>query len=336
MRGGTSCAMSNGKRKGLDQQVRKRAHAPGSDVAKAHRRTSSGDGASAYDQKGVKYDEGKLDYSLVDPVAHAEFVAVLTYGAIKYAERGACTCGLLSNDANAGRRSTVQSNAGVATTNASRKRILPSRSDNKKTQKPGVKSIQSESLNIGSGETKRSGRTQFSSVNEKRNITDRHMGSPLKKRNSSSVVGVPFAVRSNVSGSITTTKRDSSVGASVTTATSALDSSNARGDGTKKHSPTCGVHSWNTGAGNWRKVPNARERYYAAALRHLEAWRADWIADDESGLHHLAHAMCCLHFLLAGSTIGANERVAREARHQRAFARARVLRANKALENKSP
>ena len=53
---------------------------------------------------------------------------------------------------------------------------------------------------------------------------------------------------------------------------------------------------------NWRKVPDARQRYYDAAMRHLTAW---WMGEDNddgpggSGLPHLAHALCCLSFLLA-------------------------------------
>lgn len=48
---------------------------------------------------------------------------------------------------------------------------------------------------------------------------------------------------------------------------------------------------------NWRKVPDARARYYAAAMRHLAAWRDGEQLDEESGLPHLAHALCCIVFL---------------------------------------
>lgn len=50
---------------------------------------------------------------------------------------------------------------------------------------------------------------------------------------------------------------------------------------------------------NWRKVPNWRRRYYAAAMRHINDW---WDGtrdkDEESGLDVLAHAVCCLIFLM--------------------------------------
>lgn len=47
---------------------------------------------------------------------------------------------------------------------------------------------------------------------------------------------------------------------------------------------------------NWKWVPKGKRRYWAAALRHI--WARIWgkILDDETGLPHLAHAICCLHF----------------------------------------
>lgn len=49
---------------------------------------------------------------------------------------------------------------------------------------------------------------------------------------------------------------------------------------------------------NWRVVPDARARYHAAARRHLAAWASGEKLDPESGHPHLAHAVCCLMFLL--------------------------------------
>lgn len=48
---------------------------------------------------------------------------------------------------------------------------------------------------------------------------------------------------------------------------------------------------------NWRKVPNLRKRYIAAAKRHINALVKGEQLDPESGLHHAAHAVCCLMFL---------------------------------------
>lgn len=52
------------------------------------------------------------------------------------------------------------------------------------------------------------------------------------------------------------------------------------------------------GDNNWQKVENARTRYYDAAMRHLEAWKQGQAKDPESGAAHLAHATCCLLFLM--------------------------------------
>jgi hypothetical protein len=40
------------------------------------------------------------------------------------------------------------------------------------------------------------------------------------------------------------------------------------------------------------------DRYYAAALRHLPAWRGGEELDPESGLTHLAHALANAAFLM--------------------------------------
>jgi hypothetical protein len=48
---------------------------------------------------------------------------------------------------------------------------------------------------------------------------------------------------------------------------------------------------------NWQFVPDSKRRYFDALQRHLWAWKQGEQIDQESGLPHLAHAMCCLMFL---------------------------------------
>lgn len=49
---------------------------------------------------------------------------------------------------------------------------------------------------------------------------------------------------------------------------------------------------------NWKKVPDMETRYYDAAMRHIDAyWKGEYL-DQESGEPHLAHAVCCLLFLM--------------------------------------
>jgi len=48
---------------------------------------------------------------------------------------------------------------------------------------------------------------------------------------------------------------------------------------------------------NWKlcKDPN---RYYDACVRHISAWRLGESCDKETGYSHLAHAGCCILFML--------------------------------------
>jgi hypothetical protein len=51
---------------------------------------------------------------------------------------------------------------------------------------------------------------------------------------------------------------------------------------------------------NWKlaQVDEARKRYVAAAMRHISAYMGGEKVDSESGIAHLAHAICCLMFIL--------------------------------------
>lgn len=51
------------------------------------------------------------------------------------------------------------------------------------------------------------------------------------------------------------------------------------------------------GADNWKHVENAKRKYIAAARRHLNAHQRGERLDPESGLTHIAHAICSLMFL---------------------------------------
>jgi len=73
--------------------------------------------------------------------------------------------------------------------------------------------------------------------------------------------------------------------------------------GAKKYSPD-----------NWKKVPDAKNRYTSGALRHILADMSGETKDDETGLSHKAHAICCLLFNLekeleADGKASKNERV---------------------------
>lgn len=63
-----------------------------------------------------------------------------------------------------------------------------------------------------------------------------------------------------------------------------------------------GEHNWRGGM-KWGRL-------FAAAQRHLQAWLSGEDIDPDSGLPHLAHAGCCIAFLIAyqKSGIGADDR----------------------------
>jgi hypothetical protein len=45
---------------------------------------------------------------------------------------------------------------------------------------------------------------------------------------------------------------------------------------------------------NWKKLPDADNRYFAAAMRHITSYRLGENTDTESGLPHLMHAAISL------------------------------------------
>ena len=67
--------------------------------------------------------------------------------------------------------------------------------------------------------------------------------------------------------------------------------------GAKKYSPD-----------NWRKVPDLTNRYTATAMRHINDYRSGNSSDSETGIHHLAHAMCCLAFIIENDVLSEVER----------------------------
>jgi hypothetical protein len=53
---------------------------------------------------------------------------------------------------------------------------------------------------------------------------------------------------------------------------------------------------------NWKHVDSAETRYLAAAFRHLSAYAQGEKHDPETGLNHMAHAACCVLFIMGLET----------------------------------
>lgn len=49
---------------------------------------------------------------------------------------------------------------------------------------------------------------------------------------------------------------------------------------------------------NWKKIVEWEDRYASAAMRHIASRLAGERRDPETGLPHLAHAVCCLLFMM--------------------------------------
>jgi hypothetical protein len=61
---------------------------------------------------------------------------------------------------------------------------------------------------------------------------------------------------------------------------------------------------------NWRRG-TVWTRYWSASMRHITAWIRGESVDQETGLSHLAHAVCCLLFLISYEMegLGTDDRV---------------------------
>lgn len=62
------------------------------------------------------------------------------------------------------------------------------------------------------------------------------------------------------------------------------------------------------GDDNWKMVKDGNKRYFDAMMRHSWQWKEDPESKDEdSGISHLAHAICCALFLLEKEYIGTKD-----------------------------
>lgn len=60
------------------------------------------------------------------------------------------------------------------------------------------------------------------------------------------------------------------------------------------------------GEDDWKQFitkGNNEQRYFSACLRHLTAWQRGENYDHETKQHHLAHALCCIIFILWKETV---------------------------------
>ena len=258
-----------------------------------------GDVTSSEKGSGARYNTGKPDYSLLPLSTLEDEVRVWMYGKEKYSARGDCTCA-------AGNvvRKRYGYGAGDASSAATYMRksceseTQSSQRDSEKTAADGTSATRSTQYNWSESAMPDGEQTQTSKSSGEslglRTGTDSHWNSTQR----SDPADALFAGQPKESFmSTTTTQRGKLEGCCAIPATLALDLSNGLKSGLEKHSPTCGVRqikasgSWNWAKGMAWSVP------FACLMRHLAAWQRGEEVDAESGLPHLAHAMCNLRML---------------------------------------
>jgi len=285
--------------------------------------------------EGLKKDSGKLRMDLIPVDALREIARVLTFGAEKYTTRdltkddvtgiitGICDCQKLQLPAIQSVPSiTAQGSADSATRKNFEQTIQSTRSV--KELMPDNGTVRTK---IESSSTIRDG--GLNPITKKSAESD--LGNPsstyldlLSKMNSESSKNKGVAVESvedlpigPASTSTIVTQLDNSEDFSVYGVTKPLASWETAQRELKRHSAICAVRKVGicqgennsvqiTGDRNWEKGIKY-SRVYGALLRHVTSFWAGESVDPETGISHLAHAGCCLMFLLAFEQRGMND-----------------------------
>lgn len=287
---------------------------------------------------GIKFDDGKLPMSLIPPEAQFAEAAVLLHGARKYTMPvsfdvasqqlvDSCSCGIANRvlrecqrefpnvipDGSTGHGECVK----PATTEPSSRSTQSTLSDSGKVVGDGTEKTPSmfESTKQTTGESSKT-KSELRSAIERDCCpsTDLHSKTSGQSCELSDGAAPSAEIGPVASGSISTmtTPPINSGGLFADVAIRASDCLEILRRACVGHSATCSLHRKNlprfelnnagklchSGEHNWRKGI-AYSRLIDAAMRHLAAWSGAEDLDPESGLSHLAHARCCIGFLLA-------------------------------------
>lgn len=230
---------------------------------------------------GLKYDSGKAPMSMLDWKALEQVAKVLDYGAKKYTQDEVCTCGAQTAEFSKSKKDCDAVAAFRATLDGDTKTIQ--RLEN----------------------AARGGRETGTTATREPGIMNGSAAGPGRlpgKAMPSGPSGFKLESTSFLSNSLwtSTDKAASTAGPTGNSSSLPIDDSQILDSGVE-HASTCG-----SGRNNWRKGMRW-SRLSDAALRHLLKWVSGSRVDDETGLSHLAHAMCCLMFLLNYEQTGLGE-----------------------------
>jgi hypothetical protein len=221
---------------------------------------------------GLKYDNGKAPMSMLDWRALEQVAKVLDYGARKYTQSEVCTCGAQTAEYTKSKNQCGEDAAYPVTQNGATKTTLPSEKGASAGRETGSPPIRSTEPAMPRQLENAAPNARATSSGESRT----RLESTIFLSNSCLT---------------STDKVASTAGQTASSSSPHFDDSQILDSGVE-HASTCG-----SGRNNWRKGMRW-SRLADAALRHLFKWASGSRVDEETGLSHLAHAMCCLMFLL--------------------------------------
>lgn len=230
---------------------------------------------------GLKYDSGKAPMSMLDWRALEQVARVLDYGAKKYTQDEVCTCGAQTAEYTKFKNQCAAGAAYPVTQSGATKTTLTS----EKSASAGLETGLPRIRGTGSAMPRQL---------ESAALNARATSSGESRTRLESTI---FLSNSCLTS---TDKAASTVGTTESSSSQHLNDSQILDSGVE-HASTCG-----SGRNNWRKGMRW-SRLADAALRHLLKWASGSRVDEETGLSHLAHAMCCLMFLLNYEQTGLGE-----------------------------
>jgi hypothetical protein len=280
-------------------------------------------------KEGTKNDQGKPRWDLFPFDAAEQIVLVLNFGANKYTNylTPGKLCDIIGIECNCENRTVIdggsitpRDSVETAMNSSLDGRIPPLSKDSARIVETGRQHIEERKPSMTQSMDGQSRENAEHCLQDKEGLLS--LTSPLKTKTESlenKVMSAPSVneVQEKAGGIwTTTTPQGKFVASCVDSATRALGSSVILSKVLEAHSPTCNVRKIKptiinnqiaiSGERNWEKGIKYG-RVFGALIRHTTTWfmckvTGQTTTDPETGLSHLAHAGCCILFLLAYET----------------------------------
>lgn len=238
------------------------------------------------DNKAIKFDNGKPDLSMISYELISEVAKVRMFGAKKYTVYGECQCPARIVKEN------VKSGLKKCVNHVITQKMLKIDLDVEQNIKENIE----EKIEIGSQNKKKSILKEILGIlqtDEDQHLRNVIISMTPNLTNSFLNLLVQYVDQINNYALTTTIKQEQLENDFVRRVISHWELSNAM-IGSIEHLSTCeGLKIIKSGRDNW-KLGFKVTRSLAAALRHIFLFLKGETYDEESGLLHLAHAVCCL------------------------------------------